>query len=553
LETDLVPYQASLPASTRGALVVAPHADDETFGCGGTLAAHVAQGVAVHVVVLTDGAEHGDPAQRQQECRAACAALGCAQPEFWGIADRQLAASDDLARRLADKIAQTGADLLYAPSPWEVHPDHRAAAQAALHAAQATGVNLAFYEVGSPLRPNVLVDITAHLATKQAAMACYVSQQAHQDYAGQIAALNRYRTYTLPSGVQAAEAFTVLGPQQLAQDLPRLLQGLPVALPAEPAAAAAAPLVSVLIRSIDRATLQQALDSVALQTYPNIEVVVVAAKPGHGALPPRCGPYPLRLVPTDTALQRSQTANRALASAQGELLLLLDDDDWLLPSHIARLAKVLAGQPDTLAAYAGVAFVDAAGKPNGQTMDLPFDGARQLAGNLTPIHSVLFRKALVALGCRFDERLDRYEDWDFWLQAAAHTVFAHVPGVSAVYRIHESSGVHQASGPESDASRVIYDKWQAALRTDQVGSLMQRAWTTEDLQVQNEQAHAELARRDAELAQLRGTLHQLALTIEHQRHHAEHQQARIDALHASLSWRITAPLRWVRARLGSGG
>jgi hypothetical protein len=113
--------------------------------------------------------------------------------------------------------------------------------------------------------------------------------------------------------------------------------------------------------------------------------------------------------------------------------------------------------------------------------------------------------------------------------------------------------VHQASGPESDASRVIYDKWQAALRTDQVGSLMQRAWTTEDLQVQNEQAHAELARRDAELAQLRGTLHQLALTIEHQRHHAEHQQARIDALHASLSWRITAPLRWVRARLGSGG
>ena len=120
-------------------------------------------------------------------------------------------------------------------------------------------------------------------------MACYVSQQAHQDYAGQIAALNRYRTYTLPSGVQAAEAFTVLGPQQLAQDLPRLLQGLPGARPAEPAAAAAAPLVSVLIRSIDRATLQQALDSVALQTYPNIEVVVVAAKPGHGALPPRCG------------------------------------------------------------------------------------------------------------------------------------------------------------------------------------------------------------------------------------------------------------------------
>ena len=406
MESDLVPYQASLPASTRGALVVAPHADDESFGCGGAIAAHVAQGVPVHVLVLTDGSAAGEPALRQDECRAACAALGCAAPEFWGIEDRRLDAENGLAARLADKLRSLDADLLYAPSPWEVHPDHRAAALAAIGAAQARGVSLAFYEVGSPLRPNVLADITPHLAKKQSAMACYGSQQARQDYAGQITALNRYRTYSLPAAVQAAEAFTVLAPHQLAQELPRLLQAVPVAIPAAPVPPQP-PLVSVLIRSIDRPTLRQALDSVALQTYPHIEVVVVAAKPEHSALPQRCGPYPLRLVPTDTPLQRSQTANRALAHAHGELLLLLDDDDWLLPSHVARLAQVLQSQPEALAAYAGVAFVDAQGRPTGQTMDLPFDGARQLAGNLTPIHSVLFRKSLVERGCRFDERLDR--------------------------------------------------------------------------------------------------------------------------------------------------
>src|SRR6185437_3709814 len=35
-------------------LVLAPHMDDETLGCGGALAAHVAQGSAVTVVFLTD-------------------------------------------------------------------------------------------------------------------------------------------------------------------------------------------------------------------------------------------------------------------------------------------------------------------------------------------------------------------------------------------------------------------------------------------------------------------------------------------------------------------
>jgi len=61
------------------------------------------------------------------------------------------------------------------------------------------------YEVGSAQRVNLLIDIGDVWDAKQRAMACFVSQQARQDYARHISALNVWRTYTLPSDVRQAE------------------------------------------------------------------------------------------------------------------------------------------------------------------------------------------------------------------------------------------------------------------------------------------------------------------------------------------------------------
>jgi len=53
------------------------------------------------------------------------------------------------------------------------------------------------------------------LALKQRAMACFASQMQIQAYDEHILALNRYRTYTLPAHVKAAEAFLLLGADEL--------------------------------------------------------------------------------------------------------------------------------------------------------------------------------------------------------------------------------------------------------------------------------------------------------------------------------------------------
>ena len=41
----------------RNVLVIAPHADDETLGCGGTLLRHSAEGDSTSWLIMTDGQE----------------------------------------------------------------------------------------------------------------------------------------------------------------------------------------------------------------------------------------------------------------------------------------------------------------------------------------------------------------------------------------------------------------------------------------------------------------------------------------------------------------
>src|SRR6185295_3505842 len=98
--TTPLPYPSTWTAPPAGrVLVLAPHADDETIGCGGAIALHVAQGDPVAIAIATDGMR-GDPdgrfagsdyrELRRSEARAAAGALGAPPPELWDLADQGL-------------------------------------------------------------------------------------------------------------------------------------------------------------------------------------------------------------------------------------------------------------------------------------------------------------------------------------------------------------------------------------------------------------------------------------------------------------------------------
>ncbi len=228
METWFLPTATSPLPPARSVLVLAPHPDDEVFGCGGCAALYARAGVAVQPHILTDGGGHLSGAQRdaavalrRAESTRAAQVLGTAAPTFGTWQDRQLGAADDLSGHLGELIRASAADVVLAPSPWEVHPDHRAAAWAALRAVNALYLAngaapvLAFYEVGAPLRPNHLVDISTVAGIKRQAMATFESQLAQQRYDVHIAALNTFRTYTVAGDVAAVEALIVVSAAQL--------------------------------------------------------------------------------------------------------------------------------------------------------------------------------------------------------------------------------------------------------------------------------------------------------------------------------------------------
>ena len=541
-EATLIPYHAAPLPDVRKVLVLAPHPDDEVFGCGGAIALHVQAGHQVRVILLTAG-DYGDAQgpqgnysqTRLQESAAAAGMLGLPAPQCWYLPDRGVVYGEPLIAQIIGAIQTWQADVVYAPSPWELHPDHVATAMAALESVRRLPDQtciLHLYEVSAPLRPNTLLDISTVWQTKQQAMAVFASQEAQLPYASIIGALNRFRALTLQPDTQVAEAFEAYsaadlragGPLMIGSERLRLLsQAIPV-LPQD------LPLVSVIVRTLGRSTLGKALRSLQLQTYSHLEVLLVdAAGTGLPTLPPEAKDLAVRVVSQGERLQRTRAANVGLQAATGEYLLFLDDDDWLYPDHIAKLVQCLRQSSTAQAAHTAVECVNDQGEPTGEVFDFAYAPRELCYGNFMPIHAVLFARSLVQAGCVLDESFDLYEDWDFWLQVECHTPFIFVPGVSAAYRIHAGAG----AGVQTDltmaqsATARLYAKWSVLQSTQTFDELITRALARRQLHRQLAYQVQEAVRWQQKCQHLGQETNDLNQALQ-----AEHQQA-LTALQAA--------------------
>lgn len=220
------PLPEVMDADARRTLVLAPHPDDETFGCGGTLARLIEQGKEVRVCVITDGdaspSENSTVAAvREAETREAARILGITDLVFCKKADQGLWDDSALRQQIADEITHYQPDWILSAAPSDCHRDHVATGLACTKAWAETGYigQLWFYEIWTPLPVSHIIKITDHFTVKNQAMNAYQLPLSHNHYIHHINGLNAYRALALGYNDGYAEGFTKVSPKHWRRQL----------------------------------------------------------------------------------------------------------------------------------------------------------------------------------------------------------------------------------------------------------------------------------------------------------------------------------------------
>jgi N-acetylglucosamine malate deacetylase 1 len=201
-------------------LVISPHPDDESIGCGGTLLKHAKQRDEIHVVFLTSGEKGGHGRSeaetirvRESESHKAARVLGVRKLEFWHLPDGAVRSTRDAVDRLRKKLKQFNPNTIYVTHDHEMHPDHRGAVRLlrrALGGQERKRPDIFGYEVWTPIQKlSEIVDISPYFEKKLRAVRSYRSQCAVVGFVEAVRGLNRYRgeMHSWPGG-DYAEVFT---------------------------------------------------------------------------------------------------------------------------------------------------------------------------------------------------------------------------------------------------------------------------------------------------------------------------------------------------------
>lgn len=217
----------------RSVLVIAPHPDDETLGCGGTLLKHRAAGDELHWLIVTEISSHvGASPERSQERQAEIARVtqeySFASVHQLGFPTTQLDSLplSDLVAKMGRVFAAVRPEIVYLPHPGDIHTDHRVVFEAAASCTKwfrapfvkrvlayetlsetDFGINPAY----NPFRPNYFVDISGTLERKMAIMRIFSSELGEFPFPRSEEALSALAAVRgTAAGFRSAEAFMLL-------------------------------------------------------------------------------------------------------------------------------------------------------------------------------------------------------------------------------------------------------------------------------------------------------------------------------------------------------
>lgn len=205
------------------------------------------------------------------------------------------------------------------------------------------------------------------------------------------------------------------------------------------------PLVSVIVRTQNRcALLREALQSLVSQTYTHLEVIVVndGGENCDAVLQQFQSILSLEVITLPQSMGRAHAANQGLQAVKGKYINFLDDDDILYPEHIEKLVTFLELTGSRVAYsdcevghyhfVSGEGFILKQEKKLFKGID--FNQDLLYFDNYLPIMTLMFQRDIAVMNKGFDDSLEVFEDWDYWIRLSQISNFQHVSGITCEYR-----------------------------------------------------------------------------------------------------------------------
>ena len=206
-------------------LVVVAHPDDETLGCGGTIAKHTLSGDEVYCLILMEQlTSRGITEEQKDNSIRAAKVLGIKELFFDKFPDQQFDSVPflNIVKSIEKVKEEVNPNTIYTHYEYDLNLDHRITFQACLTAFRPLPSVLVkevySFEIPSSTEwgsktftPNVFVDISETLDKKIEALKCYESELRKYPHPRSIEAIRvlaKYRGYQ--SGLEMAETFQLV-------------------------------------------------------------------------------------------------------------------------------------------------------------------------------------------------------------------------------------------------------------------------------------------------------------------------------------------------------
>jgi len=245
----------------------------------------------------------------------------------------------------------------------------------------------------------------------------------------------------------------------------------------------AGPAIAVVIPVYNGAAyLAEAIESALAQTHPPSEIVILddASTDGTDGVIERYRAHPLiRTHRLATRVPAPAAWNRAIRLSGAEYFVVLAHDDRLHPRFLARMANVLAAEPDAGLVISGYDLIDASGafvktvpirEPHllGRTpFDVFFHELVVVQGMyFQPTCCVVARHAFDSVH-GFDERFYSAYDWDFYIRLAATTAIYGMDERLVDYRMHPANTSTECFHQDKGDCEVVFHKLPAYSTLDE--------------------------------------------------------------------------------------